>query len=97
MTGEKGTNRYMFKLALIKSISSFPISYTLNIAIIIPLILLLTAMDVSPFISGVIMAVPFVVVSIAKNYTFFWLEDKYTITLNPRVLLSRLRGLFNET
>jgi len=95
MTGERGTRQYMLKLALIKSISSFPISYALNVAIIIPLILFLTAMGVSLFISGLVLALPFVAVSIIKNYTFFWAEQKYTITLNPRVLLSNLRSLFN--
>jgi len=93
MNTAKGTNGYMLKLAVIKSISSFPISYALNAIIIIPLVLILSVMGISPLISGIIISIPFVVVSILKNYTFFWIENKYTITLNPKIILTNLRRL----
>jgi len=78
----------LFYKALSNGISGLPLSYILNIIIVIPIVI--TFGDQSPLLLAAIIAVPFFTVSVIRMYIIDYFWFKYKINVDSLHLIKRL-------
>jgi len=67
-----------------------PISFVLNIAIVIPLTLFLTDMNVDWWIIAAFIAVPFIIASIIRMFLIDWVWFKFNINIDTKHVITQL-------
>ncbi len=72
------------------AIAGLPISYILNIIVVIPLAIYMVEQEMSVFMMALIIAVPFYVASMFRMVSIDWIWFKYKINVDPKHLLIRL-------
>jgi len=72
------------------AIAGLPISYALNIVIVIPLTLFMVENNYQWYTIAMIIAIPFYVASLLRMVTIDWVWFKYKINIDPKHLLKRL-------
>jgi len=85
------TKRYLSSLAISKSIYGYPFNYIINFAVVVPLVLYLDDIGVAEWLNAIIISIPFVIMALIKNYTFFWLEDRYLIKFKAKEILHKVK------
>ncbi len=72
------------------ALAGLPISYALNIVVVIPLTLFMVAEEVEPLFIAMLIAIPFYVASMLRMVAIDWTWFKYRINIDPKHLLIRL-------
>jgi len=72
------------------ALTGLPISYALNIVIVIPLTLFMVENEYSWMSIAMVIAIPFYVASMLRMVTIDWIWFQYKINIDPKHLLIRL-------
>lgn len=98
-TVKKSTsNKNLFFKSMGNGLVGLPLSYLLNIIIVIPLVIVFV--DYPAWLLAAIIAVPFFIISVFRMYTidYFWFKHK--INIDPFALLEdlyeRMKNPFND-
>jgi len=72
------------------ALAGAPISFILNIAIVIPLTLWLTALNVDWWVIAAFIAVPFIIASIIRMFLIDYTWFRYNVNIDPKHMATKL-------
>jgi len=84
------SRKAIFHRANSSALAGMPISYGLNLAVVIPLTVWMVAENHHPLTIAAMIAIPFYVASVFRMYVIDWAWFKYKINIDPKNIFTNI-------